>query len=155
MVWVDFFFTPGAANSSLRARFVTTLLQYRSAIIQVAGIPKVAFQTNSELHLEWVDIFHRLVEAGYYLIATEITSDTANPIIGGLLHYGSSGRFITHQCTWGRSLQRRSTRRLSPFQRDIHLYRGVRHRCIGSLLIGHHGDRAIWHASLPVDPSRH
>jgi ATP-dependent protease ClpP protease subunit len=94
MVWVDFFFTPGAANSSLRARFVTTLLQYRSAIIQVAGIPKVAFQTNSELHLEWVDIFHRLVEAGYYLIATEITSDTANPIIGGLLHYGSSGRFM-------------------------------------------------------------
>jgi ATP-dependent protease ClpP protease subunit len=64
------------------------------AIIQVAGIPKVAFQTNSELHVEWVDIFHRLVEAGYYLIATEITADTANPIIGGLLHYGSSGRFM-------------------------------------------------------------
>ena len=54
----------------------------------------MAFQTNSESYLEWVDIFHRLVEAGYYLIATEITPETANPILGGLLHYGSSGRFM-------------------------------------------------------------
>ena len=44
--------------------------------------------------MEWVDIFHRLIEAGYYLVATEITPDTANPILGGLLHYGSSGRFM-------------------------------------------------------------
>ena len=44
--------------------------------------------------MEWVDIFHRLVEAGYYLVATEITPDTANPILGGLLHYGSAGRFM-------------------------------------------------------------
>jgi hypothetical protein len=69
--------TPGAANNSLRARFVTTLLQYRSAIIQVAGSPNVVLWTNLELHVEWVDIFHRLVEAGYYLIAIEITVEEA------------------------------------------------------------------------------
>jgi hypothetical protein len=51
---------------------------------------------------------------------------------------------VTPQCTWGRSLQRRGTRRLSPFPGERHLYRGVRHRCIGGLLIGHHGDGAIF-----------
>jgi ATP-dependent protease ClpP protease subunit len=44
--------------------------------------------------VEWVDIFHRLVEAGYYLVASEITADSANPIMGGLLHYGASGRLM-------------------------------------------------------------
>ena len=63
----------------------------------VNGIPTWVhdlFLSNSESYVEWVDIFHRLIEAGYYLVATEITPDTANPILGGLLHYGSSGRFM-------------------------------------------------------------
>jgi len=42
--------------------------------------------------LEWLDIFHRLVEAGYYLVATEITPDTNPiPILVGLLLLNAPG----------------------------------------------------------------
>jgi len=42
-----------------------------SSSFRSPGSQRLLFQTNSELHVEWVDIFHRPVEAGYYLIATE------------------------------------------------------------------------------------